>query len=52
MHKRRNDPGPDDMMQYDKAFIQVMDEHVELHKHFYTGHEHLADGTVVPGRTK
>lgn len=53
MHKRKEDPGPDDMMKHDKAFFTVLGEHIEVHRHFYVGHEHRADGSVIENtRTK
>jgi hypothetical protein len=52
-HKRREDPGPDDMMKYDEAFMQVLEEHIMVHRHFYVGHEHAPDGSVIENtRTK
>jgi hypothetical protein len=53
MHKRKEDPGPTDMLTYPRAFAKVFKEHMELHRHFYVGHEHAEDGSVIHGtRTK
>lgn len=52
-HKRwRETPSTEEMLKYPQAFAEVFQQHVELHRHFYTGHEHNEDGSMKPGRTK
>lgn len=52
MHKHSGDLSPEEMMKYSEAFVKVMVDHGELHKHFHTGHEHENHGPTKPGRTK
>lgn len=48
-------PSPDDMRKYPAVFSKMLQDHNDLHVHFYTGHEHERVGLVsviVQGRTK
>ena len=52
-HKHSGKPSAEEMLKYPKAFAEVVQHHYDLHRHFYTGHEHEnITGRPIPGRTK
>lgn len=48
-----NPPSPDDIRKYPGVLLKMIQDHYNLHVHFYTGHEHdYTKGLIVPGRLK
>lgn len=53
-------PSPDEIRMYPQVFAQMLQDHNDLHVHFYTGHEHKLAlsplkstvSLIVPGRKK